>query len=86
VDIKYYLFRSLRNRIINEVTHRRYKVCDIESEYSNYLKVLSFEDEVIENQKQIETKKRLQKSYQVLSKRQREVLDQLLKKNSLMKR
>ena len=76
-NFKHYLFRSLRNRIIKEVSRNRYMVCDMESEYTNALVVLPFEHKIIESQTQSDTAKKLQKAFLALSKRQREVINLL---------
>ncbi len=75
--VKHYLFRSLRNRIIKEVSRNGYTACDMESEHQNALMVMSFEHEMIESQTQSETKERLRRALLALSKRQREVINLL---------
>lgn len=76
-NFKHYLFRSLRNRIVNEVSQRRYLVCDMESEYGEALLVLPREHEMIESQTHSEEKERLQRAFLALSKRQKEVINLL---------
>lgn len=77
INIKYYLFRALRNRIIKGVHRNKCTTYPEESEYSNGLIVLPFEQKMIENQAQSENKKRLQKAFHALSKRQKEVINLL---------
>jgi RNA polymerase sigma factor (sigma-70 family) len=76
-NVKFYLFRSLRNRIIKEVERNRYITYDMESEFGNALMVLPFEAKIIETQIQSENKEKLQKAFLALSKRQREVINLL---------
>jgi RNA polymerase sigma factor (sigma-70 family) len=76
-SMKHYLFRSLRNRIIKEVSRSRYVAYDIESDYSNALIVLPFENKIIEDQTRADTEKKLQKAFLALTKRQREVINLL---------
>lgn len=76
-SIKYYLFRSLRNRIIKEINLNKYIVHDVESECDKTLLVLPFEDNLIAAQTQSESEKRLQKAFSALSTRQKEVINLL---------
>lgn len=75
--VKHYLFRSLKNRIVKEVSQNRYTAYDMESEYNNALLVLPFEYQMIESQTQSETKERLRRALLALSKRQSEVINLL---------
>lgn len=76
-NIKHYLYRSLRNKIIKEISRNRYVIRDMESEYGNALVVLPLENKIIESQTLSDTKKKLQKAFLALSKRQREVINLL---------
>jgi len=76
-DIKYYLFRSLRNKIAKEISRNRYTAYDMESEFGNTLMVLPLEAKIIESQTQKEASKKLQKAFLALTKRQREVINLL---------
>lgn len=76
-NIKSYLFRALRNRIVKEVSRNRYIVSDVEQEYANTQIVLPFENRIIELQTQSHKSKRLQTAFHALSKRQREVINLL---------
>lgn len=73
-NVKHYLFRSLRNKITKAQNLNRYIVQDMESTYGNSLMILPFEHKIIESQNNLETKKRLQKAFLALSKRQAEVI------------
>ena len=76
-NVKHYLFRSLRNRIIKEKSQNRCIVQDMERHYGNTLMVLSFEDKIIERQTRSATTRKLQQAFLVLSKRQQEVINLL---------
>ena len=76
-DVKYYLFRSLRNKIAKEMSRNQYTSYDMESEFGNTLMVLPLEATIIESQTQTETTKKLQKAFLALTKRQREVINLL---------
>jgi RNA polymerase sigma factor (sigma-70 family) len=76
-NIKHYLYRCLRNRIIKEKSQNRYVVYDMEREYGNDLMVLPLENNIIESQTNSDTKDKLQKAFLALSKRQREVINLL---------
>lgn len=76
-NVKHYLFRSLRNKIIKEQTQNRYIVQDMAREYGDALVVLPLEDKIIASQEKSEVEKRLQKAFLALSKRQREVINLL---------
>ncbi|MEK6479400.1 sigma-70 family RNA polymerase sigma factor [Catalinimonas sp. 4WD22] len=76
-NIKHYLYRSLRNKIVKDISRNRYVVKDMESEYANALVVLPLENKIIESQTLADTKKKLQKAFLALSKRQREVINLL---------
>ncbi|MDF9796367.1 RNA polymerase sigma factor (sigma-70 family) [Catalinimonas alkaloidigena] len=76
-SIKSYLYRSLRNRIIKEVSQNKYIFSDMEATYANSQVVLPFENKIIESQTQSETIKKLDKAFIALSKRQREVINLL---------
>ncbi len=76
-DVKYYLFRSLRNKIVKAMERNRYTAYDMESEFGNTLMVLPFEAKIIERQTQTENSKKLQKAFMALTKRQREVINLL---------
>ena len=76
-DVKHYLFRSLRNRIVKAIRQNRYTSFDLQEEHHGALIVLPFENKIIENQTRSETTKKLQRAFLVLSKRQREVINLL---------
>ncbi len=80
-NIKHYLFRSLRNRIIKELSQKRCISLDIKNEYINTLMVLPLENKIIESQTQSETEKKLKKAFMTLSKRQSEVINLLFYEN-----
>lgn len=79
-DVKHYLFRSLRNRIVKAIRQNRYTsydIYDIQEEHHDVLMVLPLENKIIENQTCSETTKKLQRAFLALSKRQREVINLL---------
>ncbi|GAB2799360.1 sigma-70 family RNA polymerase sigma factor [Rhabdobacter roseus] len=74
-SIKFYLFRSLRNKISHR--HRRdvlYRASDV-AHFIESLDEFSFEKQLIEHEGQEQLLRQLKKSFQLLSPRQQQALD-----------
>lgn len=72
-SIRFYLFRSLRNRILRNIEkHKEVSIPD--TTFYHNLAELSFEDSLIETEQESETNTSLRNAIEKLSKRQQEVI------------
>lgn len=73
-SIKYYLFRSLRNRILKNIEKQDIQPETAENILENIIGDFSFEDALMAEETQLEQISRLRKAIGKLSKRQQEVI------------
>lgn len=73
-SIKFYLFRSLRNRILRNIEKSDILPQTAESVLENIIEDFSFEQELIAHETEVQQIGRLQKAINKLSKRQQEVI------------
>jgi RNA polymerase sigma factor (sigma-70 family) len=73
-SIKFYLYRSLRNRIVRNIEKNNHVAIDFADLFGNIIGELSFEDDLINNEQLNEQQQRLKQAIQQLPKRQQEII------------
>lgn len=73
-SIRFYLYRSLRNRIIRNSEKNNHTAIDSAGLFENIIGELSFEDDLIANEQLTEQHLRLKHAIQQLPKRQQEII------------
>ncbi len=73
-SIKFYLYRSLRNRIMRNSEKNNHVAIDYANLFENIIGELSFEDDLISNEQLNEQQQRLKQAIQQLPKRQQEII------------
>ena len=73
-SIKFYLYRSLRNRIIRNSEKNNHVAIDFANLFENIIGELSFEDDLIANEQLSEQLQQLKRAIQQLPKRQQEII------------
>jgi RNA polymerase sigma factor (sigma-70 family) len=73
-SIKFYLYRSLRNRIIRNSEKNNHVAIDFADLFGNIIGELSFEDDLITNEQLNEQQQRLKQAIKQLPKRQQEII------------
>jgi RNA polymerase sigma factor (sigma-70 family) len=73
-SIRFYLYRSLRNRIIRNSERNNHTAIDSAGLFENIIGELSFEDDLIANEQLTEQHLRLKHAIQQLPKRQQEII------------
>ena len=76
-NLKHYLFRSLRNRIVKEASRNRYLICDMEHTFAHSQIELPIERTIIEEQTQMSVDRKIKRAFTALSSRQKEVINLL---------
>jgi RNA polymerase sigma factor (sigma-70 family) len=73
-SIRFYLYRSLRNRILKNIENSQEEAIDSMAVFENILHELSIEEKVIGDESQSEQVKKLRNAIQQLPKRQQEAI------------
>lgn len=73
-SIRFYLYRSLRNRIIKNIEKTETVTIDANNIFDNIIGALSIEDDIIETEHSSQQQLKLRQAIKQLSKRQQEVL------------
>ncbi len=73
-SIKFYLYRSLRNRIVRNSEINNHAKINSADLFENIIGELSFEDDIIAGEQVSEQHQRLKRAIQQLSKRQQEII------------
>ena len=73
-SIRFYLYRSLRNRIIRNMEKANQTSIDTANLFENIIGALSIEDDLIENEQLSEQQVKLKQAIQQLPKRQQEII------------
>lgn len=73
-SIRFYLYRSLRNRIVRNMEKAKHTGIDTANLFENIIGALSVEDDLIENEQLSEQQLRLKQAIQQLPKRQQEII------------
>lgn len=73
-SIRFYLYRSLRNRIIRNMEKANQTSIDTANLFENIIGALSVEDDLIENEQLSEQQVKLKQAIQQLPKRQQEII------------
>lgn len=73
-SIRFYLYRSLRNRIIRNTEKTNYTIIDTDNLFENIIGALSIEEDLIEVEHLSEQLIRLKQAIQQLPKRQQEII------------
>lgn len=73
-SIRFYLYRSLRNRIVRNIENNNHTAIDSADLFENIIGGLSFEDDMIADEQLTEQHLRLKHAIQQLPKRQQEII------------
>lgn len=73
-NIRFYLYRSLRNRIARNIEKTNYTSIDTSNLFENIIGALSIEEDLIENEKLTKQQIKLKKAINGLPKRQQEII------------
>ena len=73
-SIRFYLYRSLRNKILEGIKKNKYSEIDSTNLFEDIIGVLSIEDDLIETEQISEQLFRLKRAIQQLPKRQQEII------------